>query len=96
MMWLKNLRISIKLAIVSSFLMFFIAVVGYTGYSGVRAVKGLMEIIYNQHYKSSVSITDTKGNLQGVRAALVTMMSAMDKAKMDEQNEIIKKRFTSK
>jgi methyl-accepting chemotaxis protein len=89
MKWLRNLKIGAKLTIIAVVLILFILGVGYTGYSGMGETKRLMDIIYNQHYKNSVGITDLKGSLMGVRAALLAMMSSTDKAKMDEQKEII-------
>ncbi len=89
MKWLRDLKIGAKLTIISVLLILFILAVGYTGYSGMGETKSLMDIIYNQHYKNSVGITDLKGSLMGVRAALLAMMSSTDKAKMDEQKEII-------
>lgn len=90
MKWLKDLKIGTKLTIVATVLMLFIVVVGYTGYSGIKEVKGLMEGIYNQNYGPSVNIANLKSNMNEVRAALVTMMATTDKAKMDEQNEVVK------
>lgn len=89
MKWLRDLKIGAKLTIISVILILFILAVGYTGYKGMGETKNLMDIIYNRHYKTSVTITDLKGNLMGVRAALLAMMSSTDKAKMDEQKAII-------
>src|SRR3989338_387744 len=90
MKWLRDLKIGTKLTIVATVLMLFIGVVGYVGFKGVKEVKGLMEGIYNQNYGPSVNIANLKSNMNEVRVALLTMMAANDKAKMDEQNEHIK------
>ncbi|MBI3814773.1 MAG: methyl-accepting chemotaxis protein, partial [Nitrospinae bacterium] len=90
MKWLYDLKIGAKLTIISVVLMLFIVVVGYTGYSGIKEIKGLMEGIYNQNYGPSVNIANLKSNMNEIRAALVTMMAINDKAKLDEQNEHIK------
>ena len=90
MKWLRDLKVGTKLTIVATVLMLFIGVVGYVGFKGVKEVKGLMEGIYNQNYGPSVNIANLKSNMNEVRVALLTMMAATDKAKLDEQNEHIK------
>jgi methyl-accepting chemotaxis protein len=91
MKWLKDLKIGIKLTIVAVVLMLFIVVVGYVGFRGIKEVKGLMEGIYTQNYGPSVNIANLKANMNEVRVAILTMMAAADKAKMDDQNAHIKK-----
>lgn len=87
---MKSLSLKGKLFFSFSILIIFLLIAVFFGYNSLNKTNRFLSQIYNEHYTVSMDITNLYAELNGVRAALVTMMSETDRSKQADQHNIIK------
>lgn len=86
---MKSMGLKTKLVASFGILTLFLGMAVFVGYKSLHELKGFLEEMYGEHYQASVGVATLHGKLNGVRAALVTMMSETEKTKQDGQLKII-------
>ncbi|MBI5875337.1 MAG: methyl-accepting chemotaxis protein [Deltaproteobacteria bacterium] len=86
---MKSLNLKTKLVASFGILTLFLGMAVFVGYKSLHELKGFLEEMYGEHYQASVGVATLHAKLNGVRAALVTMMSETERAKQDGQHKII-------
>ncbi len=88
--FIDNMKVKSKLFLILGIAAVAIISVGFIGGRSLNKVDGMLEVIYNEHFTGSVGILEIKSDLNGVRAALISMMAQSTKAGKDKQYEVIK------
>lgn len=88
--WLANLKIRNKLFLGFGLLTALVFAVALVGHRGMQQVNGYLVSAHDQHFKLALSIAEVGSNLNAVRAALLGMMAAKDRAAQDKLHEQIR------
>lgn len=87
---INNLKVKSKLILIMAIASLAIVAVGFTGVYGLQKVNNALSDMYHKHYVSSVNVLELKSDLNGVRAALVSMMAQTEKDGKEKQHETVR------
>ena len=87
---IRTLSLRTKLTISFCIIIVFLCASMFVGYYTISKMRNLIEDMYEENYKTSVGVAQLLAKLNGVRAALMTMLSETDRVKQEAQHNIIK------
>jgi diguanylate cyclase (GGDEF)-like protein len=87
---IRTLSLRTKLTISFCIIIAFLCASMFVGYYTISKMRTLIDGMYEENYKTSVGVAQLHAKLNGVRAALMTMLSETDRAKQEAQHNIIK------
>lgn len=87
---IRTLSLRTKLTISFCIIIAFLCASMFVGYYTISKMRALIDGMYEENYKTSVGVAQLHAKLNGVRAALMTMLSETDRVKQEAQHNIIK------
>lgn len=91
MTWFYNAKTRTKLFLGFGLLTILVAVVALTGYQVIKVMNGHLTQMHDQNLTVALGIAETGSKLNAVRAHLLTMMNAKDRAVQEKEHAQIKK-----
>ncbi len=92
MNWFLNLATRGKLFLSFGLLLLFLAAVIVTAYTGITAIQESQQRLYNEDFANAVDLMALRMNQNGVRAALLTMMSVTKRSDQEAWHQDLKDR----
>jgi methyl-accepting chemotaxis protein len=87
MKWLHNLPTRAKLFLGFGLMIVFLATVIVTAYTGISAIQDAQKNLYEEDFANAVDLLTLRTNVNGVRAALLTMMLVTNRSDQESGRE---------
>ncbi|MBI5599136.1 MAG: methyl-accepting chemotaxis protein [Deltaproteobacteria bacterium] len=90
MKWFADMKVKTKLFVSFGILLSLMTGGGVVGYFGMRTIFQRSEVMYNEHQVASVVASEIKGDVNGVRAAFLSLMAQKEPAAREKEQARIK------